>query len=410
MNNNPFHSQPTASAHSYYNWQQLISKPQDYKDTPTTQRLLDTLCIAVEDYSMGNLALCMANNDNDIRRRLANIYHTELCQQIKLNTLIGNSNSILVHAVDILNLSIHITASIAQYENDSYIKKTLEYTLLELVDQLYRLCNLVSCDTDIDIEQLVDNSIDIIPTRPMICQHLHPHDTVKRYTNYKQCNMSSIIHINMMQAISGYMYRYLLNATPHYPNTMGRQLLTQLTLLASQHNTMYNSLADVNANSIEQLLITQYTECYCYYNCYNLAEDKLYSHHYDQELYHLHSSASILQHSNGKVWQQILGKGTYPNSFALDNNNQYIRQLIASNIHIISHKEDYVDVATLDDSCDSYQYQQQLNSNIRHVPSHNVVARHIADYGNDYRHTTTLHPIEQHNNRQKDNITIGRIL
>lgn len=409
MNNNPFHTEPLGG-NSYYNWQQLTTKPYNILSTPITDRLYGTMCQAIEHHSQYTLSVAYDNRDNDIRRRLAQIYRAELQQGIRLANLIPNDNSILVHAVDIVHLSILLTSQLANLENDKYAKRAMDYMLLEHCDNLYRLANLIDSNTPLDCTKLVGDLCEIIPMRPTISQHLHPHDTIKRFVNYKQCNSTTILHITLLQALSQYACNYYTTILPHYSSTLGRQLLSELAHISSQHYSMYSSLADTFTSPIDNVLISQYAECYCYYSAYNCTQQDIYQQHYDQELYHLHSTSSMLQHSTCRVWQQILGDGQFPESIQLQYDKQYIRQVLTSSINITSQLEDYCDSALLDNNSTQSYYQQQLNSNTRHVPSHCVIERHIADCGCDYRQCHTIHPIEQLQDRHHDNTTIGRTL
>lgn len=409
MNNNPFHTEPLGG-HQYYNWIQLTTKPYSIQGTHCTNRLYAVLCQAVEHHSQYAINICYANNDNDTRRRLSQISRCELQQSIRLANLTPNDNGMLIHAVDIIHLSIQLTAYLAQLENDKYVKRAMDYILIEHCDNLYRIANLIDSTTSLDVQKLVDDMVDIIPTRPTISQHIHPHDCIKRSTNYKQCASSTIVHITLLHALSQYATNYYTNILAHYTTPLGRQLLAELAHIASQHSTIYTSLVDTQCSALDKLLIVQYAECYCYYSAYSATSDKIYWQHYQQELYHLHSCASILQHSCDKVWQQILGSGKYPDALSLGDNRQYICKILCSSINITSLREDYCDSATLDKNSALRCYQEQLNSSTRHVPSHCVVCQHIADYGCDYRQSTTMHPIEQLENRKHDNTTIGRII
>ncbi len=406
MKNNPFHDQPMASSQQYYNWQQLMSKPLP-SNSHCVDRLYNVLLLATTQHSMLALDNARHIQDNDIRRRLANISRVQMQQHIRLCTQIPTSNSMLVHAIDICHLQIQLSASISSYENNKYIKQSIDYILLEHSDQLYRLANLANLD-NIDVVQLVDDLVEIMPTRPSICQHLHPHDCIKRFSNYKQCQLSSIVHITLLHAVARYAYQYYSTILAHYPHTTGRQLLAELCHIASQHCSIYGSLVDTYSNQVEILLICQYTQCYSYYLCIS-NNGKHYMQHYQQQLYNLHSIANILQHSCEKLWQQVLGNGKYPSILQLAGNNDYIRQILTDNISLTSQQEDYVHCATLEPDCSQCLYQQQLHHPLRKVPSHSVVASHIADKGKDFRHMHTMHPIEQLEDRQHDNTTLGRI-
>ena len=73
-----------------------------------------------------------------------------------------------------------LTAELARHEKDCYVKKTLDFALLEDFDHLYRYANLLEAEQGIYAEKLVGRYTEIMPGRPTISHHRYPVDNVRR--------------------------------------------------------------------------------------------------------------------------------------------------------------------------------------------------------------------------------------
>ena len=71
-------------------------------------------------------------------------------------------------------------------------------------------------------------------------------------------------------------------------------------------------------------------------------------------------------------------------------------------------REDYIDVSELPSDADFFKYQKIVNSDIEHVPSHEVIKEYIDRYGMDYRFETKPNPVEELQLRTSDNTDVGR--
>ena len=62
----------------------------------------------------------------------------------------------------------------------------------------------------------------------------------------------------------------------------------------------------------------------------------------------------------------------------------------------------------LEPDVDFFRYQNMVNRDVDNVASHSVIARHIAQHGQDYRFELAPNPIEALRNRKCDNVDVGR--
>ena len=120
--------------------------------------------------------------DNDLRRELSLARMVEKQQQQKIALLKPCDETILEHTIGYEQLAVDLTAELAKRETDCYVKKALDFALLEDFDPLYRYANQLEMEQGVMAEQLVGGYTEIMPGRPTIAHHRFPKDNLK-------CNM-----------------------------------------------------------------------------------------------------------------------------------------------------------------------------------------------------------------------------
>ncbi len=413
MSFNPFNEHPLKVSEHYYDWDKLCPKPYDKQSVDPHTRLNVILANGAEfsaitsDHQMHRTIA-----DNDARRELAVLRKQEQQQQKRIAALKPINEGILEHTIGYEQLAVELTASFAKSESDKYVKQALDFALLEDFDHLYRYADLLEMDKGIEAEHIVGQLTEIMPARPTIAHHRHPHDDVKRFVNGKRANMLTNLHIAIITAAEQQTMNYYMNQAGFYPNKLGRQLITEIGMIEEQHVTMYGGLMDANLTWAERLLSQEYTECYLYYSLWQNEKDKyiknIWEEHFNTELLHLHTAASMLERYENKVWQQVIPKGEFPELITFDNNIEYVRQVIKDTVNNTGKKEEYIDVSKLEHDYPFFEYQREINDNVRNVASHGVIAKYIADSGKDYRYETAIHPIEDLRDRRTDNTEVGR--
>ena len=61
----------------------------------------------------------------------------------------------------------------------------------------------------------------------------------------------------------------------------------------------------------------------------------------------------------------------------------------------------------MSDSADFFKYQKLIIPDTSMVQSHNVICKHINEYGKDYRYQTKQHPVDALSCRECDNTKVG---
>ena len=413
MSINPFDEKPLKTKQEFLDWKKLTPKPYNkFEVDPYTKVRIILACGAEYEAVWFSHQFHRHCPDNDVRRQLAVARRQEQQQQKRISALKPIGESVLENTIAYEQLAVDLTAIFAQRESDKYVKKAMDFALLEDFDHLYRYADLLEMDKGILAERLVGKYTEIMPGRPTISEHRYPADDVKRYVNYNQASSLTKLDINILTAAEQQTMNYYMNQAGFYHNKLGRQLFTEIGMIEEQHVTLYGGLKDTNCTWFEELLMHEYTECYLYYSLWQDETDryikKIWEQHFNMELKHLHTAKDLLAKYENKVWQQVVPEGKFPELLSFHENVDYIRKVLAETVENTAHGEDYVDVSDMPKDAKFFCYQETVNGADSNVASHNVIEKYIDDNGKDYRFETAVHPVTELQNRKKDNTTIGR--
>lgn len=158
----------------------------------------------------------------------------------------------------------------------------------------------------------------------------------------------------------------------------------------------------------------EYVECYLYYSCLNDEVDcyvkKIWEHHFEQELSHLHLAVALLKKYEGKEWQQVIPDGEFPELIRFTPQKEYIRKVLRETVTNTALRENpQFPVNKLPQNADFFNYQNTVNPNVNIVPSHNVINCIIKEFGEDYRYEIAPSPIPSLRDRTHDNTQLGRV-
>lgn len=348
----------------------------------------------------------------DLRRELAMTREVEKQQQLKISLLKPINESPLEHTIGYEQLAVDLTAELAKREPDCYVKKALDFALLEDFDHLYRYANQLEMEQGIRAEQLVGRYTEIMPGRPTIAHHRCPLDNVKRNINSKTAAKETVLATMIITAAEQQTMNYYMNITNFGRNDSARRLYQEIALVEEEHVTQYGSLIDANATWLEMLLWHEYTECYLYWSCYMTETDKyvkcIWEECLNEEVSHLHKAAELLKKYEGKEWNQVIHDGNFPKPLCLHENIAYVRDVLKNTVQFTGCREDYERVEKLPDSADFFKFQKIIAPCTDIVPSHNVICSHIQRTGRDYRFECKENPVQELRCRTCDNTMVGR--
>lgn len=409
---NPFDLKPMKIDDSIMNWKEMYPCSYNKCDvnpyTKTRIILMNGTEFEANSFSHQFSRHC---NDNDLRREIALTRRIEQQQQKKIQDLKPINENMLETTISYEQLAVDLTARLAQNEPDEYVKKALDFALLEDFDHLYRYSDLLEMEYKILPEKLVGRYTEIMPGRPTISHHRHPFDSIRRHIN-KDASLITKLNINIITAAEQQTMNYYMNIGGFYTSDLGRRLYQEIGMVEEEHVSQYESLKNTNETWLERLLMHEYTECYLYYSCLNDETDpyikKIWEMFFEFEVAHLHKACELLNKYENKEWQEVIPNGEFPKLLLLGPNIEYVRNILKNTVNCTAVREEYASVNELPMDFDFFKYQEIVNNNVCCVPSHNVIEQYICKNGIDYRFEVAPNPIIKLQDRMCDNVCVGR--
>lgn len=409
---NPFDLKPMKIDDSIMNWKEMYPCSYNKCDvnpyTKTRIILMNGTEFEANSFSHQFSRHC---NDNDLRREIALTRRIEQQQKKKIQDLKPINENILETTISYEQLAVDLTARLAQNEPDEYVKKALDFALLEDFDHLYRYSDLLEMEYKILPEKLVGRYTEIMPGRPTISHHRHPFDSIRRHIN-KDASLITKLNINIITAAEQQTMNYYMNIGGFYTSDLGRRLYQEIGMVEEEHVSQYESLKNTNETWLERLLMHEYTECYLYYSCLNDETDpyikKIWEMFFEFEVAHLHKACELLNKYENKQWQEVIPNGEFPKLLLLGPNIEYVRNILKNTVNCTAVREEYASVNELPMDFDFFKYQEIVNNNVCCVPSHNVIEQYICKNGIDYRFEVAPNPIIKLQDRMCDNVCVGR--
>lgn len=410
---NPFNEKGISVLGSFQNWKQLYPKSYNKREVDPYTKTRIILMNGTEfesNWFSHNFARHVS--DNDLRRELSVTRAVEKQQQIKNSLLKPCDETQLEHTIGYEQLAVDLTAELAKREQDCYVKKALDFALLEDFDHLYRYANLLEMEQGVHAERLVGRYTEIMPGRPTIAHHRLNKDNVKRNICSKTADKQTILNTMIITAAEQQTMNYYMNITTFATNDLSRKLYMEIAQVEEEHVTQYESLMDSNATWLEMLLWHEYCECYLYWSCFVTETDSyvksLWEENLDIEIGHLRKAVELLEKYEKKTWQEVIPDGKFPAPISLHENIDYVRNILGNTVQFTGLLEDYVNVDELPDDANFFQYQRIINPTVSIVPSHVVIDTHIRGYGRDYRFEVAPNPVKELRSRTQDNTKVGR--
>ena len=410
---NPLELQPIDLQKSYMNWKQIypIAYDKNKVDPYTKTRII--LMNGAETEQVFFLHQFSRNcSNNDIRRKLAVLRRTSQQMQKLIQCLKPINENALEETISYEMLAVDLTARLAQNEDDKYVKKALDFALLEDFDHLYRYSNLLEMECGIKAEKLVGRYTEIMPARPTIAHHRCPLDSIKYCINAKEASLLTKLNINIITAAEQQTMNFYMNICNLYPSDLGRRLYQEIGMIEEQHVSHYGSLMDTTVGWYENLVLHMYTMCYLYYSCMldetNLYIRKVWEKGFERAVAGLHIAKEIFEACEERSVCEVVGDGTFPKLLTLGPNIEYVREVLRCTVNCTALREEYTSVCDLCPDAGFFKYQEQVNKCTDTVPSHNVIKRYILKNNCDYRYQVAPNPICELQNRTVDNTTLGR--
>ncbi|RJP21661.1 MAG: hypothetical protein C4520_09490 [Candidatus Abyssobacteria bacterium SURF_5] len=389
------------------NWSELNVKPYDKHSVHpyTRTRVILMNGIEVESAMFGH-QFARHTADMELKRKLANVRRIEQQQQKAVNWLLPADESVLEITIGYEQVAVDLTAGLAKTERDPYVKKALDFALLEDFDHLYRYSNLLNMSQGKPAEEVTGKFTEITVGRPTIAEHRHPYDEVRKHYDAETADLLTQLHVMTIIAAEQQTMNFYMNVGNRPEEIVGRGLYLEIAQIEEQHVTHYESLMDPRSSWFEQLVLHEYNECFLYYSLMQHEEDRriksIWELHLNQEIEHLRSACDLMRQYEKREAEEMLPK-EMPAPFKFESNLDYVRQVMADSTDFNALETDFVPADRIPKDSRYYHYQAIVNRN--GVPSQMVIEQHIQHKGRDYRFELKgPHPVERF--RSYETVTI----
>ncbi len=330
----------------------------------------------------------------EILQHLALSRRIEQQQQTAVNGLIPGEESTLEVTLGYEQEAVDLTAWLARNEPDPYVRQTLEFGLLEDFDHLYRYANLYEMLEGKKAERIVDALTEVMPGRPTIQEHRHPHDDLRCHTEKHSTHPQTMLNALTIIAAEQQVMNFYMTIGNRYMEPIARALYAEIKEIEEQHVTQYESLLDPAQTWIEQWVWHEYNECYLYHSFMQQEPDEriraLWELHLNMEITQLQTACEMLRRYEGREPIEIGLPSRLPEPVSFEPNKEFVRQVLASQVDMTTDGTAY--------GAGPHSRYETYNSTVNGdmVPSEVVIDQHREEFGHEYRlETEGAHPVER---------------
>jgi hypothetical protein len=382
----------------FRNWSELAGHPYDTQAVHPYTRCRVILMNGIEVESIinsHNAARRIA--DTGLKQKLALVRKVEQQQQKAVSGLVPGSESTLANTIGYEQVAVDLTGWIARHEPDPYLTQVYEFGLLEDFDHLYRYANLMDLMGERrKAEEITGDLTEIIPGRPTIFHHRHPHDQLRRPMTIEASSFQSILNALTVVSAEQQTMNWYMNVGNRPEDPLARSLYLEIAMVEEQHVTHYESILDPTTPELLNWALHEYNECWLYWSCMETETDprikKIWELHLAMELEHLRIACDAMKEIDGLDAADIFPKGGVSEPMTFEPNKQYVRDVLERTVDWTAFDSEFVPVGDLPPDHRFFQYQSVVNEG--GVPSEEVIRRHREEFGNEYRFATDgEHPI-----------------
>jgi hypothetical protein len=395
MGYNPLDERGTPVDEAFRPWSKLNIQPYDRHnvDPYTRCRVIGMNGIEVESIMFSH-QFARHTDVPEVKQKLAELRRIDQQQQKAVNWLIPGDETTIEVTLGYEQIAVDLTAWLARSEPDPYLKQTYDFGLLEDFDHLYRYANLYELLQGKQAEEVCAQLTEIMPGRPTMEEHRHPHDDIRRHYDKRTADPLSKLHALTIVAAEQQTMNFYMTIGNRYMEPLARGLYAEIAMIEEQHVTQYESMLDPGESWFEQLAMHFYNEAYMYHSFASQESDarirSLWEEHLDMEVGKLHVACDLMRRYDGKEPEEILPL-SLPEPVLFEPNKEYVRQVLAEQVEWTADGIDFTP-----DKHGRYESWQDTAHGDGPVPSNQVIDDNIAAQGRDYRLVTEgQHPVDR---------------
>ncbi|WP_225425519.1 hypothetical protein [Pelagerythrobacter rhizovicinus] len=389
---NPLAEKGIPIERQFRNWSELTGHTYNTNDVHPYTRCRVILMNGIEVEAIvnsHNAARRIA--DTGIKQMLALVRKAEQQQQKAVNWLIPGSESTIANTIGYEQVAVDLTSWIARHEPDPYLNQVYEFGVLEDYDHLYRYANLMDLMGERrKAEEITGDLTEILPGRPTIFHHRHPHDELRRPMTVEASNFQSILNALTVVSAEQQTMNYYMNVGNRPEDPMARALYCEIAMVEEQHVSHYESILDPTTPELLNLALHEYNECWLYWSCMQTEPDprirQVWELHLAMEIEHLRLACEMMKEVDRIDPEEIFPRDGVSEPMTFEPNKRYVRDVLARTLDLTAYDSEFVPVGDLPDDHRFFGYQNTVNAG--GVPSEEVIRRHREETGGEYRVAT----------------------
>ncbi len=345
-----------------FTWKDLVREPVSKLDSDAFTKVRIILLNGMEHESLRFSHAC-ARMNKDLQPHLALLRRVEHHQATMINWLLPADMSPLETTIAYEQVAIEVTAAVAQAEPDKYLAQVYRFGLLEDFDHMYRYSALMDRLEGKDANNILQSYTDIVPGRPTIDEHRHPHDDLRNHYDRTKAESLSKMHALTIMAAEQQTHNYYMNIGPLFSDPVARLLYAEIASIEEQHVTQYESIIDPNETWMEKWLLHEANEVYNYYGCAEQETDPrlkaIWERFLDYELGHLNYVTELFKTIERRDPAEIL-PATLPKPIAFESQREFVRTTLENELNLRADGPNFVNKDKEPDR--SLKYRDKLNS------------------------------------------------
>jgi hypothetical protein len=381
----------------FRNWSELNVEPYDKHTVDPYTRTRVILMNGLEVESIIFSHQFARHTDNlELKRALAANRRADQQQQKAVNGLNPGEQTPLETTIGYEQVAVDLTAWLARHEPDPQLKAALDFALLEDFDHLYRYSNLYDLLYGGHADEITQHLTEIMPGRPTVDEHRHPHDDVRRHFETHAVDPLSRLHVMTIVAGEQQTMNFYMNHGTDWIEPIARGTYAEIAMIEEQHVTHYESLLDPLDSWIAQWLFHEYNEVYLYWSMMQQESDRrikaMWELNCNMEIGQLQVACDCMRRLEGRDPTELLPPFLPDTPVTFEPNKDYVRQVLAETIDLRTDGLDYVPLNDLPKDHRYFRYQQTVNEG--GAPSDLVVDQVHERKHHEYRDQTQGdHPV-----------------
>lgn len=357
-----------------FTWKDIVKEPISKLDSDAFSRVRIILMNGIEMEALRFSHSC-ARMNRELQADLALVRRIEQHQATMINWMLPADQSPLETTIAYEQVAIEVTAAVAQKEPDPYLAQVYRFGLLEDFDHMYRYSALMDRLEGKDANNILQSYTDVLPGRPTVIEHRHPHDDLRNPYDRKTAAPLTKMHALTIMAGEQQTHNYYMNIGPLFADPLARQLYAEIASIEEQHVTQYESIIDPEESWLEKWVLHEANEVYNYYSAVEAETDprlkRIWERFLDYELGHLNHAVEVFKRFERRDPAEILPE-KLPDPLVYASQREFVRETLREEVGLRAVGPDFVPEDQEHER--SRKYRNVLNS--EGSPSESVADRY----------------------------------